>query len=504
MGPVFFRMRRHFSILGKQVFVYGVSAAALQAVGVVTLPIFARKFSPSQYGALEIATVGLSAMLMLADLGMASASQRSYFDYRQDQATERRDVLSTALIVSVVAALTISVVILLLRVPLADWLFGRRQYVHLVVLVAIAMPLAVIATFLREVMRLHFRAWHYAISATLAAVITAAVGIWLVLATGAGISGVLIGVICGNGAAVLYGAAVAGRQIGTRISRGELRIMLAFGLPLVPAAAALWGLAFLDRIMLAQLGSLHEVGEYAVGARFATILMFGVTAFGLAWSPFMLSVWSEDRELEKRLRSRVLTYVTILFTGASLALALFAREITTVIAPAYTQAYRVVGVLGIGVTLYAISSVTMAGISFARRSRLFAAFTLGATLVNVVLNFALIPPLGGLGAAIATMVGYGVLAVGYYLKSQQLYPTPFQPRKSITVLALGAALMPLGFVPLGGIALGLKFAALAVFAAGVFALRVFDASELEELRRMRQSLLRRPVGPPRAEATPSP
>ena len=497
-------MKRHFSTLGKQMLIYGLSSAMLQVVGVVTLPIFTRVFTPSQYGALEIALAGLSAALMFADLGMASASQRSFFDYGEDQGHERRIVLSTAFVVTLVTALVIAAVIVLLRAPLADWLFAGQHYTSLVVLVAAAIPLGISANFMREIMRLHFRAWHYSISSMLAAVVTAGVGIGLVLGTHAGLDGVLIGVLAGHAAAVVYGLVVASRHLGVRLSRRELRIMLAFGLPIVPAAAAMWGLAFLDRIMLGQLGSLHAVGEYAVGARFATVLMFGVTAFGLAWSPFILSVWSEDRELEKHVRARVLTYLTILFTGASLVLALFAREVALVIAPSYHQAYRVVGVLNIGVTLYAMSSITMAGISFARRSRLFAAFTIAATVVNVALNFALIPVLGGLGAAIATAFGYGILAAGYYVKSQQLYPTPFEPRKSIAVLVVGAALMPLGFLPLGGVAVALKLLGLAAFVVSLFVLRVFDRSELDELRAMRHRVLRRRVVPTRVEPTPSP
>jgi O-antigen/teichoic acid export membrane protein len=497
-------MTRHFSTLGKQTLIYGVSGVAMQAVGLLTLPVFTHEFTPAQYGVLELALVGLSAMLMVADLGMASASQRSYFDYGDDHERERRAVLVTALLVTLSAASTIATVAVVLRAPLASWLFGGQRYQSVVVLAAIGIPLGIAASFLREIMRLHFKAWHYAISSAVAAVISAGVGITLVLRTHAGPSAVLIGALIGNMVAILYGWVVSHRFVGTRPSAREMRIMLKFGLPIVPAAAALWGLAFLDRIMLAQLGSLHEVGEYAVGSRFATVLMFGVTAFGLAWSPFILSVWSDDPDLERQVRARTLTYLTVAFTLAALIMALSAREIITVIAPAYTNSYQVVGVLGVGVTLYAMSSVTMTGISFARRSRLFAAVTLAATLVNVALNFVLIPPLGGLGAAIATAVGYGILAVRYYVKSQELYPTPFEPRKAISALLLGGLLMPLGFMPLGGFAVIIKLTAIAVFVVGLFVLRVFDRSELELFRRTIRNILHQPTPPHRSEAKPTP
>ena len=58
-------LRARLLTLGRQTFVYGIAGAASQAVGIVTLPVFARTFSPAQYGVLEIATVGYAALLVL-------------------------------------------------------------------------------------------------------------------------------------------------------------------------------------------------------------------------------------------------------------------------------------------------------------------------------------------------------------------------------------------------------------------------------------------------------
>jgi O-antigen/teichoic acid export membrane protein len=477
-------MRDRLLSLGRQTLVYGVSAAALQIVGVITLPVFARTFSPDEYGVLEIATVGLSAMLVIADLGMASASQRSYFDYTEEDVDGRRAVLSTALATALAAAAVIAALLIVFRGPIAGGLFDDRSYSDLVVLVALAVPMSIAATFFREVMRLRFMAWRFTISATAGAVIAAAVGVGLVLGTEVGVDGVLIGLLAGNAVAVAFGLAVTFRYIGARLSRKELRVMLAFGLPLIPAVAAMWGLAFLDRVMLSALADLEEVGQYAVGARFASVLMFVVTAFGLAYTPFMLSMFSEDSELEKQVRSRTLTYVAIVLTAVSLALALFAREIATVVAPDYTQAYEVVGVLCLGVTVFGLSSVTMAGISLARRTAYFGAYSGLALAVNLALNLVLIPPLGGFGAALATAVAYVVLTTLSYRKAQALYPTPYEPRKTVIVLLVGGALMALGFLPLGIGAVALKLLALAAFAGALVVGGVLDRPELIELRRL--------------------
>jgi len=488
-------MKQHLSTLGKQTLVYGVSGTALQAVGLITLPIFARVFTPAEYGVLEMVTVGLAALMLVADLGLSSASQRSFFDYDEGQPNQRRSVLTTAIATALGVSVVIAIVLFAARGPLADWLLAGQGYTTLLALAAVSIPLTVAASMLREVMRLHFRAWHYAASATLSAVIVGGLGAGLVLWTGAGVDGVLIGIVTGNAAAVAYGLAVAGRDAIGRFSLQELRTMLAFGLPLIPAAAALWGVAFLDRVMLSRLADLADVGEYAVAARFATVVMLAVTAFGLAFSPFYLSLWSRDPEAEKRIRARILTYVSATLAFISLALGLFAREVLTVVAPAFMGSHELVGVLCLGVTLFGVANVSMAGMVLARRTRLIAAYSLVAVLVNLALTVALIPSLKGLGAALAAVGGYATLAGGYYLHSQRLYPTPYAPWRTAAPVVVAAVLMPLGLLPLGLVAVALKLGALGAFAAALVGLRVFERAELAELVKALRRIARRPERP---------
>lgn len=486
-------MKRHLYSLGRQTIVYGISAVAIQAVGVVTLPIFARAFSPGEFGLLEIATVTISALLVVSDLGMASSSQRSYFDYTDEEADQRRTVLATALVVALAASSLIALGMIAFRGPIAAWLLHGRSHEELVVLIAASVPLSVFAALLREVMRLRFMAWRYTTSAVAGAAVAAGVGIWLVLGTDAGVNGVLIGVVAGNAVAAAYGLLAAGGSIGRRVSGRELRTLLAYGIPLVPAASAMWGLAFLDRLMLSRLGSLEEVGQFGVGARLALVLTFSVTAFGLAYTPFMLSLFAEDREVEKEVRGHILTYLAIVLTGVSLVMALFSREIVSVVAPGYTEAYEVVGLLCLGSTIYGLSSIAMAGISLVRRTGYFAAYSIVALVVNLGLNFALIPPLGGIGAATATAGAYASLAVLYYRRAQALYPTPYAPGKTLVTLLVGAALMPVGFLAPGVVADLLKLAALAAYPVALFAGRVLGAAEVAEVRDIARRLTRRPA-----------
>ena len=474
----------HFLSLAKQALVYGTSGVLLQVVGVVTLPVFARSFTHSEYGLLELALVLFSLSTAVADAGFASAAQRSFFDYTESDAEERRRVIFTAFTSTMGVATAIAVVLIAGRHGLADALFRRSGKTELIVLVAASVPLVIAANFLRETMRLRFRAWHYVVSSVLAAAVSAAVAVAAVLALDVGVEAIFFGMIVGNGIAVAYGLLVVHSDIGRRFSRPELRKMLVYGMPLVPTAIAVWALALLDRLLLGWLSNLSEVGQYAVANRISGVLFLLVTGFVLAFGPYVFSIYSEDPELEKVVRGKTLTYVTIGLSLGALCLTLFARELLLVAAPSFDRAYKAVGPLSLGVLAVGISSVVMAGISIARRTIYLALLAGIGVAVNVGFNLILIPPYGMLGAAFATAAAYGVLTFLHYMVAQRLYPTPYEPKSVLIVVLLAIAFGTLGVVALGPVPVALAVKGLAV-AAFLVALRLTGVVSVDELDRIR-------------------
>ena len=270
--------------------------------------------------------------------------------------------------------------------------------------------------------------------------------------------------------------------------------MLAYGLPLVPAAFALWALALVDRIMLSKLGSLSDVGQYAVANRVSNVLLLAVTGFVLAFGPYVFSIYARDPELEKQVRGKTLTYLIICLTAAALALTLFAQELISIVAPAFDDAYKAVGLLTFSVVAFGVSTVVMAGISIVRRTKVLALLAGVAAAINIGLNFVLIPPFGMVGAAVATAVAYAVLAALNFQVAQRYYRTPYELQKVLTALGLASVVGILGVVPLGP-------APVAILVKAARAGRVSRASA--GLPRHRgQRYRQHPGDPERAEAHP--
>jgi O-antigen/teichoic acid export membrane protein len=489
-------MRRHIARLGQQTVVYGLSGVAQQFLGVITVPVMARVFSRGQYGVLTLTTTGIAAVAIFVDLGLASASQRSYYDYSDAQPDERRVVLSTALVTSFAAALVVAATVILLRNPLSQFLFQSRRYGTLLIIAAVTLPLTAMMSFSREIMRLHFRAWQFFASSMLAAV--AGTGFILVslLVLHLGLRGVLLS---GAGAAALaaaYGAAIVRRDVGRRVSGSELRTMMNYGLPLVPTAAALWALALVDRIMLEHLvahhAALSELGEYGMANQVVLLIGLTTTAFATAFSPFMLSLFAEDPEEEKRVRATVLTLMAVVFAILVACVSLYAREVLEVVAPRFDTAYEAVGLLALGAAVNGVALIALAGITLARTTRRLIAFTGAAAALNIGVNILVIPIWGQVGAAFATAVAYALLFALYYFSAQRVYRTPYQLGRVLRVALIALVPVGVGAIPIEPLALSLavKTATLAALVFGFWALRIVRPSEFVALWSMVRQRLR--------------
>jgi O-antigen/teichoic acid export membrane protein len=139
----------------------------------------------------------------------------------------------------------------------------------------------------------------------------------------------------------------------------------------------------------------------------------------------------------------------------------------------------------LGMLAYGLVTLLATGIALARSTGRGALLTLLAAGINIGLNFALIPPFGIVGAAFATTIGYGFLAIGYYLLSQHLYPTPYEPRKALLTIGAASLFGVLGAVRLGPELLGvlIKLGAIAGFVLVIWGTGTMRQAEFAELKR---------------------
>jgi O-antigen/teichoic acid export membrane protein len=442
--------------LGRHSAIYGVGSIVSSLIAVFLLPLYTRYLTRADYGAIETLVAASAVLTIFLQAGINSAFFRFYFDSPEPE--QRNRVVRTSFWFTMGGA-TVGLALGLLFAPeISSWLFGTDARAALVRAASVMLWANLNYHQMTSLFRVEQRSTAY-VAATLANVgITIAATVLLVVAFDQGPLGVLIGNFTGTLAVYAALLLYSRHALGLQFDRPLYRAMNRFGLPLVPSAVALWLTNFADRFFLIKLTDPHEVGLYSIGVRVASAIVLLLTAFRLAWPAFAYSI-DDDREA-RRTYSFVLTYVVFVCCWLSLGLGLLAPWILKLITtkPFY-PAEDVVAPLAFGVAAFAGYVVVQIGTGRARRTRTNWVVTGIAAALNIALNFALIPPYGRMGAAIATLVSYAVLFALMAWRAHAVFPVPYQWRRIATVAAAAVALTVLGKVTDAPLAVALALTA---------------------------------------------
>ncbi|HID12177.1 MAG TPA: hypothetical protein EYP17_12925, partial [Candidatus Latescibacteria bacterium] len=279
-----------------------------------------------------------------------------------------------------------------------------------------------------------------------------------------------------------------------RFSPAQLKRMLRFGLPLLPASLAIWILTWSDRYLLRLLTNYSEVGLYDVAYKFGMIVnMVLVTPFRTAWLPFLFSV--RDNPDSERIYGTVLTYFLIAAMALFLLLSLFSREIVRLLTtPDYLPAHRAIPLIALGYLCYGVYYIVDAGVLLEGKTQFYPLITGAGAALNVGLNLWLIPRFGMMGAALATLIAYVFIACAMYWASRICHPIAYERDRLAKVLLAGALVMTMDQLfqtDRLSIAFPLKGLIWMTFPIFLWMFRFFQPEEKEKISQWTAHLLRR-------------
>jgi O-antigen/teichoic acid export membrane protein len=294
----------------------------------------------------------------------------------------------------------------------------------------------------------------------------------------------LVAVPAATGIVVSLVALVVMRNMIGRASLSIMKTIGSSGLALLPGVLSSWVLMVADRLFLVQYVSTEALGYYAIANKITGLLYVALSPLYAAWTSLALSLQhAADVKLRYAAMARYLSAIAL---SAALALGLFATEILLILTrPAYLPAAPYVGFLtyvqvfsGFGTVVYisALATKQLKAISW----------TVGVgAIVNIALNFALVPPYGVWGATIATVIGYAIPQVLLYQLLQKRYPIPYPTGRLLgalfiqgSLLVVGALLPSMAF----SIRIVLKLSILGLFLLALILLGVITPSELQQAK----------------------
>lgn len=240
--------------------------------------------------------------------------------------------------------------------------------------------------------------------------------------TGIFISGLVVNVFL---FAALFLAMI--RRVRPALSRKDWRDLNGMSLPLLPGSIAVFLLTFGDQFIINYLSGRESVGIYRVAYKFGLLVSYMITQpFMQFWRVRMYEIYERGRATKAY--RKVLTLFTFLIVFAALLLSAGIEDFFRIISadPEWWLAAPVVPVLALAYVFAGIRYHVEVGIYLVKKTRFASYVTVSAAVLNVALNFALVPPLGAMGAAVATLASMVYMVFLSYFFSNRLYHVNYE------------------------------------------------------------------------------
>lgn len=464
---------------------YQASSVLSAVLALVTLPLYTRALTRSDFGVAETLLTFIILASILLRLGLGEAFVRYYF--AQDPGPDR-DRLARTTTASVLATSSAAAAIaLVLAGPLSRLVLGFEE--------AGLMRIAVLGLWsftnleiAYALLRVEERRRTYVLVSLANVALTVALTVTLVVGLDQGARGYLLGNYAASAVVLLGLWWILRGQVGLRPGGHGVALgpLLRFGLPTIPADATVFALNVVDRAYLLRTQSAAAAGLFALSVKLATGVILAVRGFQLAWPPLAYSI--EDDDEARRFYAAVTTWYVVA-TGLVVAgFALLGRWVVRLLAaPSYFEAHEALPWVALGWAMYGLFLVLItiggrAGIT----TRTFPAAILGVA-VNVIALVTLVGPLGIAGAGVALALAYAVMLVVLHFLTRRLFAVPFDWARlaHAVVLLGGVAVAGELLLPTSGISgFASRAAALAVIPLLFAATRFAHPDELAGARRL--------------------
>jgi O-antigen/teichoic acid export membrane protein len=477
--------------LGAETAIYGVSTIVGRFLTFLLVPFYTNVLpSTSDYGTVATVYAYIAFLNVIYGYGMESA----YFRYAS--AIEIGDVeqnFSTPFVSLFLTSFIFSTFLHLFSAPVAELIGIGSGYAILVRYAAWILFFDAVCLIPFASLRLQNRAKLFAAIKILNIVSNILLNVVLLLKFRLGVEGIFISGFASSALTFFILLPVIRKQFRFDFHRDLFRHLLRFGLPLIPAALSGIAIQVIDRPILKALTNDSVVGIYQANYRLGIFMMLIVSMFDYAWRPFFLT--SAKEENAREMFSRVMTYFLIGASFVFLFFSFFIGDIVRIhifghyfIKPEYWSGLSIVPIVLCAYIFTGMNTVLVAGVHIEKKTHILPYTTGAGAIVNVVCNYLLIPPLGMLGAAYATLFSYIVMAGSLYVIVQRFYHVPYEYRRIVTIAIVTAVLFELySWLNLAGASVSSLFLkALLVLAFPILLLgsKFFEPSEITSLKRI--------------------
>lgn len=393
------REKMKFKFLAQNAVSFAISSFGTRFLSFFLIYIYTKELSTVEYGTIDVITTTVQILVPILTINIQDAVLR----FGLDEKYKKSEVINVGLRIVFWGDVFLGGLIFILyqlsvfEIEINYWLFLYMSFVC-------GGMFNVFSMYLKA--KNEIRA--LVVWGTLNTAITLCANIILLSICHTGIDGYIIASLLGNlitNIGMFFGGHVYEDLKERNYSKRLLLPMIAYSSPLIANSLGWWINAASDRYILTYFWGAEINGIYAISYKIPSILAAVQSVFYNAWSISAIKEFDKN-DSDGFIGKVYTTYSLTSFLMTSLVM-LFNLYIARVLFfDKFFNAWRYVPVLMVGTVFNGLGLFNGCIFTAVKKTKEVASTTMWGAMVNIFLNILLIPHLGAMGAAIATMMGY--------------------------------------------------------------------------------------------------
>tara|TARA_Y100000591_G_scaffold330955_1_gene363422 strand:+ start:456 stop:1898 length:1443 start_codon:yes stop_codon:yes gene_type:complete len=421
---------------GKDVLIYSASDFITKIIAFVVIPFYAAYLGPALLGSFDLISITISLISMIGICGMNNSLSRFFWEYKSGMDYQIK-MYSTGLIFVLVLNIAIyTTCATFLHINQSEIFYNLDVDKNFLFIVLLLIPLSNLFTYSQTMLRLRFKPAAFMFAGIIGFSIPPIVASLLMLFYSLKLEAIFLSSIIFLFLGNLFLIWLNRGYLKAVFDKDTFKEFFNYGSPFIFTGLAYWVFTSLDRYLISYFMSVSDVGVYSVSSKVALIPLFIFNAFGSAWSPYTIKLKSDYSDKDyKLILGKVLNIFLTLGLILSGFFALFSGEIVSSLFPKeFFDAGFVSIFLCFSVFFNFTTQVTGIGISLSKRTFIFSISTFAVAIINLIGNFILIPKLGILGAAVSTVLSYGILTIIYFYFTMRLFSITIEVNKLLFII----------------------------------------------------------------------
>jgi O-antigen/teichoic acid export membrane protein len=388
-----------------------LSNGVVRLFSIVSMPILTSLLSPQAYGVAALAGTVISLIAMFALAGIDMSYARAYHSAQPPSGVSVEHYCWRFAILSALLSAVFGAVV---------WWFFNRDSI-MAILVALGIAFSVASTMAASRARLAGRYRAMALTTIAAGIICLAASIGIAAIWRRDALALLFPMLLGYLIPVLLLGApsIAGLAKPSGLTRNQGAALIKIGLAGVVTAPMFWLLSSSDRWFLQHFHGAEAVGVYSIGYSVGVVGLMVETAVRLVWLPEAVREYEQDPARAQVTLGRLMSRLVALLALIWLAVAAGGGDIIRWLAnERFHAAADYVPYIAGGVFFYGVLHLANTGLLLAKQLNWAALWWVAGALVCTLLNLALVPRYGGVGAAVTQAASFAFISLGILATSQ--------------------------------------------------------------------------------------